>query len=473
MRVYIHTNRTAGLSPSSAKLGYELVTGWWPTEKDVQSREQFLDHVRRKWGGRAMPPWMIEHSAKWAWSAEKARTLEPSLFTPLLLSDSDVIFQCSPAELLSRYKSFNAPLVASVEKLYSPRPPGPSWTFSEDYNPFDNPPEARQSGMRYPNSGLILGTRMGFSALSRALHALPTFPCCAARPGGSFPQRLVDANGAPGCIVNDQSCIHEFIANGMKRPVRGGFPQQSAPRKQPHDEEARIALDYSAKLFLSLYYLKPGEVGPSGDGRVMYTRTNTTPCVLHANGANKRAVLKMLNVSRMVDFTRMWVVQGDVVLGRRLSAAPSPPPSMEVARGAAVDAIRSPHASSFVVIGAHYFGHGEAHGEANDDAFLVKLAHDRRWHTVLLIEASPLIATELRARVARGSMNASGNVIVSNAGICPRKFLGADDHRRTMKFSTIDRAALAKYEPLPPFVDQFGSFDRRHVAKLASTSRKT
>ena len=99
--------------------------------------------------------------------AEKARTLEPSLFTPLLLSDSDVIFQCSPAELLSRYKSFNAPLVASVEKLYSPRPPGPSWTFSEDYNPFDNPPEARQSGMRYPNSGLILGTRMGFSALSR------------------------------------------------------------------------------------------------------------------------------------------------------------------------------------------------------------------------------------------------------------------------------------------------------------------
>ena len=82
MRVYIHTNRIAGLSPSSAKLGYELVTGWWPTEKDVQSREQFLDHVRRKWGGRAMPPWMIEHSAKWAWLAEKARAVivnhEPS-----------------------------------------------------------------------------------------------------------------------------------------------------------------------------------------------------------------------------------------------------------------------------------------------------------------------------------------------------------------------------------------------------------
>ena len=149
---------------------------------------------------------------------------------------------------------------------------------------------------------------MGFAALSGALKSLQTFPCCAARPRASIARPAVDSKAwhRQYCIVNDQSCLHELIADDMAS-------------KRKHGEEARIALDYSAKLFLSLNYLKPGDVRPSGDGRVMYTATNETPCVLHANGANKRSLLRMLRVPRMLDSSKMWIVNGGAVMGRQLS----------------------------------------------------------------------------------------------------------------------------------------------------------
>ena len=75
MRVYIHTNHTSGLS---ARLGYELVTGWWPTDREKLARKRVLEIWHHKWAARAQPAWMIEHSAKWQWAAEKAHNLEPS-----------------------------------------------------------------------------------------------------------------------------------------------------------------------------------------------------------------------------------------------------------------------------------------------------------------------------------------------------------------------------------------------------------
>ena len=53
-----------------------------------------------------------------------------------------------------------------------------------------------------------------------------------------------------------------------------------------------------------------------------------------------------------------------------------------------------PQQSSFVVAGAHSFG---LDNELNDLQHLVQLARQRPWAALLLIEASPLLASQLEA----------------------------------------------------------------------------
>ena len=184
-------------------------------------------------------------------------------------------------------------------------------------------------------------------------------------------------------------------------------------------------------------------------------------------------------------------------------------------------------ASSFVVVGAHNFGAvgSRGRGEANDPSWLVKLARERPWAAILLIEASPLIAKDLNPhrddgsspelarwhrsgfsaadcvccgcarggsftgcytgstctccgegrcnayctwrsaerRVARAPFHNDSRVIISNVAICPKRMAG--DAPTLLPFYTVAARLLSGDASLPAITDQFGSLDRSQVEK--------
>ena len=128
-----------------------------------------------------------------------------------------------------------------------------------------------------------------------------------------------------------------------------------------------------------------------------------------------------------------------------------------------VRSIAAPHAATFVVAGAHSFG---LDGELNDLEHVTRLAQKHDWAAVLLIEASPLLAARLEARIRARSPFRS-RVIVSNAAVCPTRMLG-----RTLPFYTVAAKLMTGDARLPDFVDQAGSFDRDRVSRLAADTSK-
>mmetsp|Transcript_28222 Transcript_28222/g.72229 ORF Transcript_28222/g.72229 Transcript_28222/m.72229 type:complete len:325 (-) Transcript_28222:1137-2111(-) len=118
-----------------------------------------------------------------------------------------------------------------------------------------------------------------------------------------------------------------------------------------------------------------------------------------------------------------------------------------------------PRNASLVVIGAHHFG-----GDQNDPIY--SAVKDVAWSNVLLVEASPFIAAQLRARVE--AINPTphvlpGHVRVVNQGVCP------SEEDQTLPFYTFLGA-----RHLPFWATQIGSFRRQHVEKhlplLAATT---
>ena len=128
--------------------------------------------------------------------------------------------------------------------------------------------------------------------------------------------------------------------------------------------------------------------------------------------------------------------------------------------------IPSPERSSFVVVGAHEFGGA---GEANDDMLLLRLAADHAWGGVLLVEASPLLANRLAARLAQSpapfNRTHPSRIRVSNIGVVASR-VGSQQEgsgEGTMPFFSPTARMLSGDQRLPSFADQFGSFNRTHV----------
>ena len=114
-----------------------------------------------------------------------------------------------------------------------------------------------------------------------------------------------------------------------------------------------------------------------------------------------------------------------------------------------------PASSIFVVVGAHGFATA---GELNDNPFFVRLATQHPWAAVVLIEASPMIASRLEANLVKsGVFSRAKRLVVSNAGICPVT------HAEGMPFYSVTAKMATGDARLPGFTDQFGSFNRQHI----------
>ena len=138
LSVFMHTNRA--VRPGAKRLGFELRTGWWAETHDVAA-------LRRRLPKRNFPyHWQVtlHQSFKVSWLLGAAKGAPE----PWVLADTDTIFQqCDAAEVRRRFELLGAPLVVGAEKKWWPR---------RDYA--RNPYPPTRSGLRYPNSGLLIGT---------------------------------------------------------------------------------------------------------------------------------------------------------------------------------------------------------------------------------------------------------------------------------------------------------------------------
>lgn len=117
---------------------------------------------------------------------------------------------------------------------------------------------------------------------------------------------------------------------------------------------------------------------------------------------------------------------------------------------------------SLVVVGAHHFG-----SDYNDPLYAA--VANIAWSSVLLVEASPLIAATLRTRVRERNPTPRvppARVIVVNEGVCPSSSPASE-----LPFYTLDTRGL---EGLPRWADQVSSFKYQHVQKhTSSMARKS
>ena len=146
--VYFHTNRPVRTAPDH--LGFAKVTTGW--DYDPARAAQDMRRVR---GKTRSTRWLMQ-TYKYAWllnASSHGRPGSSSLSEPLVLIDTDTVVQCSARELAERFAAFDTPLVVGGE---------PSWWPQPDFRGFD-PWAAQQlprgTHARYPNSGMLFGTR--------------------------------------------------------------------------------------------------------------------------------------------------------------------------------------------------------------------------------------------------------------------------------------------------------------------------
>mmetsp|Transcript_23885 Transcript_23885/g.39500 ORF Transcript_23885/g.39500 Transcript_23885/m.39500 type:complete len:314 (+) Transcript_23885:29-970(+) len=157
----------------------------------------------------------------------------------MLLSDADVVVQCSAAEFAKRFDEFGVPLVVQAELSL--------WPYRAEADLSNWP--TTLTGLRFPNPGGLLGTRAGFAALIRALRMMPAYPCCPRVMAGS-------------CTVDVHHCLQVALLSG----------------------QVPYALDTNASLWLALRKHNASRDLVKGlDGRLVYVRTGRVPCVLHFN----------------------------------------------------------------------------------------------------------------------------------------------------------------------------------------------
>jgi hypothetical protein len=271
---FLHTNRhvRSASEPHGPPSGFAVHTGWWADDHDMRPyekgrkgglfrREEFPFHAR-----------FASHQAfKYQWLA---RISEPQAAwnEPWLLMDTDTIVQCSPRELRQRFRELGAPLVIGGEFQWWPK-------RDRTHDPWAPTP----TRIRYPNSGMLLGTRSGYNGLERAFKAMPRYPCC---------PKMIDGKLSPDrCHIDDQHCLQAAL-------LQGGL---------------QWALDVNASLFLNLLGVLDEDLVRQ-DGRCVYRPTGRAPCVLHSNG--KMAKPKMANAFRCIPDTA-WVVPA----GKNLTAS--------------------------------------------------------------------------------------------------------------------------------------------------------
>ena len=222
-----------------------------PFEKGTREsrfkREEFPFHAR-----------FAAHQAfKYQWLASLAHGFAgpPPFVEPWLLMDTDTIVQCSATELRERFAALSSPLVIGGEFQWWPK-------RDRQHDPWKPQPPP---GIRYPNSGMVMGTQQGFAALERAFQAMPRYPCCA---------KFAKGKPTGQCHIDDQHCLQSALMLNDERALPW-------------------TLDTNASLFLNLLGINDNDL-ERRDGRCFYKPTGRAPCVLHSNG--KMAKPKMAHV---------------------------------------------------------------------------------------------------------------------------------------------------------------------------------
>lgn len=207
---------------------------------------------------------------KYQWLASE--TASAAHAEPWLLLDTDVVVQCSGAEIRERFDRFGVPLVVGAEFNWWPKRDKLALARGADPWPPQPPPH-----LRYPNSGLLAGTRAGYAQLEAAFKASsPRYPCCPKMHNGSASAK---------CHIDDQHCLQTALL------LSGAL--------------VRYALDSRASLFLNLNGVAPTQLVKGADGRCVYAPTGTTPCVFHSNGKAAKPLMRHVFACKRAD---AWVV---------------------------------------------------------------------------------------------------------------------------------------------------------------------
>lgn len=301
VHAFFHTNRRVRAPP--ARSGLVAHTGWWASSHDLRdfelrttkrfTRAEFPFHAKFAGLQGWKYQWLLaetEPATSGGDNSARARAAPE----PWLLMDTDVVVQCSGAELRERFARFQAQLVIGAEFNWWPKRDKLAIARGADPWPIVPPPF-----LRYPNSGLLAGTRAGFGALESAFkRSSPRYPCCPKMHNNT--ELIADRRtGKVACHIDDQHCLQSALLLG---------PRRGAPRVE-------YALDVNASLFLNLNGVRASQLVRGADGRCVYTETGGVPCVLHSNG--KAAKPMMRHVFDCMRRDDVWVAPA----GPNLSAA--------------------------------------------------------------------------------------------------------------------------------------------------------
>ena len=270
VHAFFHTNRPIR-QPASVDLHAHV--GWWASEHDMREyevrtsklfkRDEFPYHA--KFAG--LQGW------KYQWLLATTKR-EPGVAEPWLLMDTDVVIQCTGAELRRRFEAFDSPLVIGAEFQWWPKRDKLALARGVDPWPVQPPPY-----LRYPNSGLLAGTRAGYDQLERAFRdSSPRYPCC---------PRVHNGTRMNKCHIDDQHCLQAALLLARSPAVS-------------------YKLDAKASLFLNLNGIKPDQLvrAPDGSGCV-YLPTGTKPCVFHSNGKAAKPLMRHVFTCKPDD---AWIV---------------------------------------------------------------------------------------------------------------------------------------------------------------------
>ena len=316
--------------------GFRAHSGWWNQPERLQDLQRRLP---------AAPPrvveresWTLPETLKFAWAANaSAGAKKDDDLQPWLLTDVDVVFQCTADELRRRFPSFRTPLVVGTELKWFPQVSGR--TQGDALDPFL---AACRSPLRYPNSGGVIGTHRGLAALWAAARALPHFPCCSPwRPSAqcyvlgqacmqaalmkmhvaNWPvctQRNEEACDAIGSEKTSSTAWPPSQPRGIagwrcvappgalrrrRRPIATTIEvdanmrdEDSHVRTTRHLNETRAdySLDTTARIFLNTYLMQPRDVTVNAKGQLVFSTyagfqkvrrgEETVPCIVHTNG---------------------------------------------------------------------------------------------------------------------------------------------------------------------------------------------
>ena len=291
VHVFFHTNR--GVRPPPTHANLVAHAGWWADTHDMRDyelrttklfkRDEFPYHAKFA-GLQGWKYQWLESATTGSASRSDDGFSFVALPEPWLLMDTDVVVQCSARELRERFQRFGAPLVVGAEFQWWPKRDKVALARGADPWPVQPPPF-----LRYPNSGLLAGTRFGFRQLEHAFReSSPRYPCCPKLHNGSVTRK---------CHIDDQHCLQTALLHGRSTGgSRSRMAQvtDSAGSVLEESMAVQYALDVNASLFLNLNGIVPSQLVRGPDGRCVYTATGTAPCVFHSNGKAAKPLMKLV-----------------------------------------------------------------------------------------------------------------------------------------------------------------------------------